>query len=126
DPIEYVHNNKRCIVDQREVGVDCPDFETALRSALREDPDVLLVGEMRDLESIRMALTIAETGHLVFGTLHTNDTSQTVSRMQTLEMSLSELVEAGLLDRDVAVGVSMNPTEIARPAVAQPGRGTAT
>jgi twitching motility protein PilT len=81
DPIEYVHTNQRCIVDQREVGVDTPDFESALRAALREDPDVLLVGELRDLESIRMALTIAETGHLVFGTLHTNDTSQSVDRI---------------------------------------------
>ena len=81
DPIEYMHPNKRCIVDQREVGIDTPDFATALRSALREDPDVILVGEMRDLESISMALTIAETGHLVFGTLHTNDTGQTVNRI---------------------------------------------
>jgi twitching motility protein PilT len=81
DPIEYVHSHQRCIVEQREVGVDTPDFESALRAALREDPDVLLVGELRDLESIRMALTIAETGHLVFGTLHTNDTSQSVDRI---------------------------------------------
>ncbi|HET9052301.1 MAG TPA: type IV pilus twitching motility protein PilT, partial [Candidatus Dormibacteraeota bacterium] len=81
DPIEYIHSNKRCIVDQREVGVDTPDFETALRMALREDPDVLLIGEMRDLESIRMGLTIAETGHLVFGTLHTNDTAQAINRL---------------------------------------------
>jgi twitching motility protein PilT len=81
DPIEYIHQNKRCIVEQREVGVDCPDFSSALRSALREDPDILLVGEMRDLESIGIALTIAETGHLVFGTLHTNDTAQTIGRI---------------------------------------------
>jgi twitching motility protein PilT len=81
DPIEYVHDHKRSAVNQREVGSDTPSFPDALRSALREDPDVLLVGEMRDLESIRFALTIAETGHLVFATLHTNDTAQSISRM---------------------------------------------
>ncbi|HEX2040246.1 MAG TPA: PilT/PilU family type 4a pilus ATPase, partial [Acidimicrobiales bacterium] len=76
DPIEYVHHHKQSAVNQREVGDDTDSFERALRSALREDPDVLLVGEMRDLESIQIALTIAETGHLVFATLHTNDTAQ--------------------------------------------------
>jgi twitching motility protein PilT len=81
DPIEYVHDHKRSAVNQREVGSDTPSFPDALRSALREDPDVLLVGEMRDLESIQFALTIAETGHLVFATLHTNDTAQSISRM---------------------------------------------
>src|SRR3954463_2919431 len=81
DPIEYVHDHALSAVDQREVGDDTDSFGDALRSALREDPDVLLVGEMRDLESIRFALTIAETGHLVFATLHTNDTAQSVSRM---------------------------------------------
>jgi twitching motility protein PilT len=81
DPIEYVHEHKRSAVNQREVGVDTASFSDALRSALREDPDVLLVGEMRDLESIRFALTLAETGHLVFGTLHTNDTAQTLARV---------------------------------------------
>ena len=81
DPIEYVHEHKRAAVNQREVGSDTPSFPDALRSALREDPDVLLVGEMRDLESIRFALTIAETGHLVFATLHTNDTSQSLARI---------------------------------------------
>jgi len=81
DPIEYVHSHEQSIVQQREVGVDTPGFAEALRSALREDPDVLLVGELRDLESIRMALTIAETGHLVFGTLHTNDTAQSINRI---------------------------------------------
>ncbi|TMC48574.1 MAG: type IV pilus twitching motility protein PilT [Chloroflexi bacterium] len=81
DPIEYVFQNRRCIVEQREVGVDTPSFASALRSALREDPDVLLVGEMRDLDSIRIALTIAETGHLVLGTLHTNDTPQAINRI---------------------------------------------
>ncbi len=81
DPIEYVHEHKRSVVNQREVGEDTGAFVDALRSALREDADVLLVGEMRDLESIRFALTLAETGHLVFGTLHTNDTAQAVDRM---------------------------------------------
>jgi twitching motility protein PilT len=81
DPIEYVHDHKRSAVNQREVGSDTDSFPDALRSVLREDPDVLLVGEMRDLESIRFALTIAETGHLVFATLHTNDTSQSLARM---------------------------------------------
>lgn len=81
DPIEYVYDHKMAAVDQREVGADTESFPQALRSALREDPDVLLVGEMRDLESIQFALTIAETGHLVFATLHTNDTSQALDRI---------------------------------------------
>jgi twitching motility protein PilT len=81
DPIEYVHEHKRAAVNQREVGSDTSSFSDALRSALREDPDVLLVGEMRDLESIQFALTIAETGHLVFATLHTNDTAQALGRI---------------------------------------------
>src|SRR4051794_5807734 len=81
DPIEYVHDHKRSAVNQREVGTDTDSFTDALRSVLREDPDVLLVGEMRDLESIQFALTIAETGHLVFATLHTNDTAQSLTRM---------------------------------------------
>jgi twitching motility protein PilT len=81
DPIEYVYGHMRATVSQREVGTDTRSFGDALRSALRADPDVLLVGEMRDLESIQFALTIAETGHLVFATLHTNDTSQALSRI---------------------------------------------
>ena len=81
DPIEYVYENKRAVVNQREVGTDTASFPQALRSALREDPDVLLVGEMRDLESISFALTLAETGHLVFATLHTNDTAQALDRI---------------------------------------------
>jgi twitching motility protein PilT len=81
DPIEYLHANKRSVIEQREVGVDTPRFADALRGALREDPDVVLVGEMRDLESIGIALTVAETGHLVFGTLHTNDAAQAVHRV---------------------------------------------
>jgi twitching motility protein PilT len=81
DPIEYVHSHHRAMVVQREVGSDTHDFSGALRSALREDPDVVQVGEMRDLETIAATLTMAETGHLVFGTLHTNDTAQAIDRM---------------------------------------------
>ncbi len=81
DPIEYIHDHKMAAVNQREVGTDTGNFSNALRSVLREDPDVLLVGEMRDLESIAFALTVAETGHLVFATLHTNDTAQSLGRM---------------------------------------------
>lgn len=81
DPIEYVHQHKVAAVNQREVGTDTASFAIALRAALREDPDVLLVGEMRDLETIQTALTIAETGHLVFATLHTNDTAQALDRI---------------------------------------------
>lgn len=81
DPIEYVHKHHMSAVNQREVGEDTHSFTRALRSALREDPDVLLIGEMRDLESIRIALTVAETGHLVFATLHTNDTAQSLDRI---------------------------------------------
>mgnify|MGYP000188630025 FL=1 len=81
DPIEFVHKNKQCLVNQREVHRDTHGFENALRSALREDPDIILVGEMRDLETIRLALTAAETGHLVFGTLHTTSASKTIDRI---------------------------------------------
>ena len=81
DPVEYVHNHKLAAVSQREIGLDTPSFDRGLRSALREDPDVLLIGEMRDVESIQIALTMAETGHLVFATLHTNDAPQAVDRI---------------------------------------------
>jgi twitching motility protein PilT len=81
DPIEFLHSHKRCIVNQREVGADAESFSEALKSALREDPDVILVGEMRDLETMSTALTAAETGHLVFATLHTQSTAQTVDRI---------------------------------------------
>jgi twitching motility protein PilT len=81
DPIEFLHQHKNCIVNQREIGADAPDFSSALRAALRQDPDVILVGEMRDLETISTALTAAETGHLVFATLHTQSTAQTVDRI---------------------------------------------
>jgi twitching motility protein PilT len=81
DPIEFLHSHKKCIVNQREIGADALDFAVALKAALREDPDVILVGEMRDLETISTALTAAETGHLVFATLHTQSTAQTVDRI---------------------------------------------
>jgi twitching motility protein PilT len=81
DPIEFVHQPKRCIINQREVGPHTGSFSNALRSALREDPDVILIGEMRDLETIALALTAAETGHLVFGTLHTSSAPKTVDRI---------------------------------------------
>ena len=81
DPIEFVHPSKKCLINQREVHRDTHGFSEALRSALREDPDVILVGEMRDLETIRLALTAAETGHLVFGTLHTSSAAKTIDRI---------------------------------------------
>src|SRR5438045_8369595 len=81
DPIEYVHKHKLAIVDQRQVWEDTPSVAEALRSVFREDPDVVLIGEMRDLETIASALTIAETGHLVLATLHTNDASQAIDRI---------------------------------------------
>jgi twitching motility protein PilT len=81
DPIEFVHSSKKSLVNQREVGPHTQSFDNALRSALREDPDVILVGEMRDLETIRLALTAAETGHLVFGTLHTSSAAKTIDRV---------------------------------------------
>jgi len=81
DPIEFVHESKKCLINQREVHRDTLGFAEALRSALREDPDVILVGEMRDLETIRLALTAAETGHLVFGTLHTTSAAKTIDRV---------------------------------------------
>lgn len=81
DPIEFVHESKKCLVNQREVHRDTHGFAEALRSALREDPDIILVGELRDLETIRLALTAAETGHLVFGTLHTTSAAKTIDRI---------------------------------------------
>jgi len=81
DPIEFVHENKSCLINQREVGPHSNSFATALRAALREDPDIILVGEMRDLETIELAITAAETGHLVFGTLHTASAAKTVDRI---------------------------------------------
>jgi twitching motility protein PilT len=81
DPIEFLHQHKRCLVNQREVGEDTKSFTSALKHVLRQDPDIILVGELRDLETISIALTAAETGHLVFATLHTQDAPQTVERV---------------------------------------------
>ena len=81
DPIEFVHNSKKCLINQREVKKDTRGFNEALRSALREDPDIILVGELRDTETVRLALTAAETGHLVFGTLHTSSAAKTIDRV---------------------------------------------
>src|SRR5204862_1755049 len=81
DPIEFVHPPKQCVVNQREVGPHTHSFANAIRAALREDPDVILVGEMRDLETISLAVSAAETGHLVFGTLHTSSAAQTIDRI---------------------------------------------
>ena len=81
DPIEFVHESKKCLINQREVGQHTHSFANALRSALREDPDAILVGELRDLETIRLAMTAAETGHLVFGTLHTSSAAKTIDRI---------------------------------------------
>jgi len=103
DPIEFVHHNKRSIVRQREVGIDTTSFAEALRRVLRQDPDVILVGEMRDLETIGSAITAAETGHLVFATLHTPDAPQTIDRIvdafpsaqqQQVRLQLSMVLEA--------------------------------
>src|SRR5207245_4562257 len=81
DPIEFVHENKKCLITQRQVHVHTESFKSALRAALREDPDIVLVGEMRDLETVAIAIETAETGHLVFGTLHTNTAASTVDRL---------------------------------------------
>ena len=103
DPIEFVHESKKCLVRQRELGPHTLSFANALRASLREDPDVILVGEMRDLETIRLAMTAAETGHLVFGTLHTNSAAKTIDRIidvfppeekETIRAMLSESLQA--------------------------------
>jgi twitching motility protein PilT len=104
DPIEFLHNHKNCIVNQREVNADTRGFANALRTALRQDPDVVLVGEMRDLETIRLALTAAETGHLVFGTLHTSSAAKTVDRIiDVFPAAEKDMVRAMLSESIVAV-----------------------
>jgi twitching motility protein PilT len=120
DPVEYVHAHKRAIVNQREVGADTKSFATALKYVLRQDPDVILVGEMRDLETIQAALTAAETGHLVFATLHTNSATESVNRIidvfpphqqgqvrAQLSMSLEAVMTQKLLAKRVGGGVIM-------------------
>lgn len=131
DPVEYVYIPKRCIISQREVGDDTPSFASALKHVLRQDPDVILVGEMRDLETMRAAITAAETGHLVFSTLHTTSASQTVDRIidvfppaqQTqvrsqLSNTLQAVVTQRLLKRGTVKGrVPATEILIATPAV---------
>jgi twitching motility protein PilT len=108
DPIEYIHSHKMCLVEQREINEDTPSFSAALKYAMRQDPDVILVGEMRDLETIQMAITAAETGHLVFSTLHTVDVQQTMDRMidvfpphqqEQIRMMLAGVLEGVLCQR---------------------------
>src|SRR6516225_6493742 len=104
DPIEFVHESKRCLLNQREVSRDTHSFNNALRSALREDPDVVLVGELRDLETIRLALTAAETGHLVFGTLHTSSAAKTIDRIiDVFPAAEKDMVRAMLSESLVSV-----------------------
>ncbi len=104
DPIEFVHESKKCLINQREVGPHTLSFSNALRAALREDPDAILVGEMRDLETIRLALTAAETGHLVFGTLHTSSAAKTIDRVvDVFPAAEKEMVRSMLSESLVAV-----------------------
>ena len=104
DPIEFVHESRKCVINQREVGPHTLSFSNALRSALREDPDVILVGELRDLETIRLALTAAETGHLVFGTLHTSSAPKTIDRIvDVFPAAEKEMVRSMLSESLVAV-----------------------
>jgi twitching motility protein PilT len=130
DPIEFVHESKRCLMNQREVHRDTLGFSEALRSALREDPDVVLVGEMRDLETIRLALTAAETGHLVFGTLHTSSAAKTIDRIvdvfpaQEKEMvramlseSLRAVISQTLLKRNGGGRIAAHEIMIGTPAI---------
>ncbi|WP_249975218.1 type IV pilus twitching motility protein PilT [Vreelandella olivaria] len=130
DPIEFVHTSKRCLINQREVHRDTHSFASALRSALREDPDVILVGELRDLETIRLALTAAETGHLVFGTLHTTSAAKTIDRIidvfpgeeksmvrSMLSESLQAVISQTLLKRQGGGRVAAHEILIATAAV---------
>jgi len=130
DPIEFVHNSKRSLINQREVHRDTLGFAEALRSALREDPDVILVGEMRDLETIRLALTAAETGHLVFGTLHTSSAAKTIDRVvdvfpaaekemvrSMLSESLRSVISQTLLKRVGGGRIAAHEIMIGTPAI---------
>ncbi|WP_115719917.1 type IV pilus twitching motility protein PilT [Gallaecimonas mangrovi] len=130
DPIEFVHENKKCLINQREVHRDTHSFSNALRSALREDPDVVLVGELRDLETIRLALTAAETGHLVFGTLHTSSAAKTIDRIidvfpageksmvrSMLSESLQAVISQTLLKKNGGGRVAAHEIMIGTPAI---------
>jgi len=114
DPVEFIHPHRRCIVNQREVGTDVANFADAVRSAMREDPDILLVGEMRDLETIQNAITMAETGHLVFATLHTRSAAETIDRIidvfppvqqQQIRVQLSSILQ-GIISQCLVPAVS--------------------
>ena len=130
DPIEFVHQSKKCLVNQREVHRDTHGFNEALRSALREDPDIILVGELRDLETIRLALTAAETGHLVFGTLHTTSAAKTIDRVidvfpaaekdmvrSMLSESLQAVISQTLLKKPGGGRVAAHEIMIGTPAI---------
>ena len=106
DPIEFVHQSKKCVVNQREVSTHTMSFSNALRSALREDPDVILVGEMRDLETIRLALTAAETGHLVFGTLHTSSAAKTIDRIVDVFPAAEKEMVRSMLSESIRAVIS--------------------
>ncbi|MHA7879783.1 MAG: type IV pilus twitching motility protein PilT [Saccharospirillum sp.] len=130
DPIEFVHESKKCLVNQREVHRDTHGFAEALRSALREDPDIILVGELRDLETIRLALTAAETGHLVFGTLHTTSAAKTIDRVvdvfpaeeksmvrSMLSESLQAVISQTLLKKNGGGRIAAHEIMIGTPAI---------
>ena len=106
DPIEFVHESKKCLVNQREVHRDTLGFNEALRSALREDPDIILVGEMRDLETIRLALEAAETGHMVFGTLHTSSAAKTIDRIIDVFPAAEKAMVRSMLSESLAAVIS--------------------
>ena len=108
DPIEFVHESQQCLVTQREVRRDTHNFNSALRSALREDPDIILVGELRCLETIRLALTAAETGHLVFATLHTNSAAQTINRIIDVFPAEEKAMVRSLLSESLQAVVAQN------------------
>jgi len=108
DPIEFVHESKKCLVNQREVHRDTHGFNEALRSALREDPDIILVGELRDLETIRLALTAAETGHLVFGTLHTSSAAKTIDRIIDVFPAAEKTMVRSMLSESLRAVISQS------------------
>ena len=130
DPIEFVHSSKKCLVNQREVHRDTLGFNEALRSALREDPDIILVGELRDLETIRLAISAAETGHLVYGTLHTSSAAKTISRIidvfpaaekdmirSMLSESLKAVISQTLLKKNGGGRIAAHEIMIGTPAI---------
>jgi twitching motility protein PilT len=122
DPIEFMHEHKRCVVNQRELGVDAPSFALALKAALRQDPDVILVGEMRDMETIGTALTAAETGHLVFATLHTQDAPQTIDRI----IDVFPASQQGQVRMQLSVGLQGIVTQTLIPTADGTGRCVAS